>query len=161
VKDWYGRVDHEGELAVVIGKRAKDVKAEDARDYIAGYTLVNDVTAREMQKGDKSQGNPWFRSKNLDTFCPVGPVVVLRDTLSWPVKVDIEVTVNGVKRQSSNTGKWIFDLGTVIAYVTKFMTLEPGDLIATGTPEGVAALEPGDEVSVRVPEIGELKNPVI
>jgi 5-oxopent-3-ene-1,2,5-tricarboxylate decarboxylase/2-hydroxyhepta-2,4-diene-1,7-dioate isomerase len=88
-------------------------------------------------------------------------VVVLRDTLSWPVKVDIEVTVNGEKRQSSNTEQWIFDLGTVIEYVTRFMTLEPGDLIATGTPEGVAALEPGDEVAVRVPEIGELKNPVI
>lgn len=161
VKEWYGRVDHEGELAVVIGKRAKDVKAEDAREYIAGYTLINDVTAREMQMEDKSQGNPWFRSKNLDTFCPIGPVVVLRDTLPWPVKVDIKVTVNGEIRQHSNTEKWIFDLDTIIAYVTRFMTLEPGDLIATGTPEGVAPLNPGDEVEVSVPEIGVLRNPII
>ena len=160
VQDWYGRVDHEGELAVVIGKRAKDIDAAKVQDYIAGYTLLNDVTARELQKADIAQGNPWFRAKNLDTFCPIGPVVVLAEDLGWPLEVDIAVEVNGETRQSSNTRKFIFSLGEQLAAITRFMTLEPGDVVATGTPEGVSPLHDGDVVSVMCPEIGVLSNPV-
>ncbi len=161
IKDWYGRVDHEGELGVVIGRRAKDVSPEKAPDYIAGYTIVNDVTAREVQKRDIADSQPWFRSKSLDTFCPLGPVLTLREELSWPVEVDIVVRVNGEIRQQSNTAKFIFDIPALIAAVTRFMTLEPGDIIATGTPEGVSPLHPGDSVAVEVPGIGILRNPVV
>lgn len=161
IKDWYGRVDHEGELGVVIGRRAKDVSSEDARDYIAGYTIVNDVTAREVQKRDIADSQPWFRSKSLDTFCPLGPVLTLREALPWPVQVDLSVRVNGEVRQQSNTAKFIFDIPSLIAAVTRFMTLEPGDIIATGTPEGVSPLHPGDSVEVEIPGIGVLCNPVV
>jgi 5-oxopent-3-ene-1,2,5-tricarboxylate decarboxylase / 2-hydroxyhepta-2,4-diene-1,7-dioate isomerase len=160
IKPWYGRVDHEGELAVAIGKRAKDVRPEDALDYIAGYTLLNDVTARAMQKADIARGDPWFRSKSLDTFCPIGPVLVFPEVLSWPLEVDIEVAVNGEIRQKSNTAKFIFDLPTLMAHVTRHITLEAGDVISTGTPEGVSPLNPGDIVEVRAPGIGLLRNPV-
>ena len=155
-----GRVDHEAELAVVIGKRAKDVSADRAREFIAGYTLLNDVTARDMQNADKALGHPWFRSKNLDTFCPVGPVIALPDALPWPVIVDIELKVNGVVRQQGSTKDYIFDIPELIAYITRFMTLEPGDLIATGTPEGVGPVSPGDTMELSVSEIGILRNPV-
>ncbi len=160
VRESYGRVDHEGELAVVIAKTARDVAPEDARDYIAGYTLANDVTAREMQRKDMADGQPWYRSKNLDTFCPLGPWIVLRDTLPWPVQVDIEVKVNGETKQNSNTAKFIFDLPQLIAGVTRFMTLEPGDIISTGTPEGVSPITPGDTIDITIPQIGTLSNPV-
>ena len=161
IKDWYGRVDHEGELGVVIGKRAKNVAAEDAQAYVAGYTLVNDVTAREMQKRDIEARNPWFRSKNLDTFCPVGPTVVMAEVLSWPLREPVELRVNGEVRQKGNTEMFIFDLPQLIAAVTRFITLEPGDLLATGTPEGVSPLKPGDLVELSHPEIGTLRNPVV
>lgn len=160
VKPWYGRVDHEGELGVVIGKAARQVAAEDAREYIAGYTLVNDVTARELQKADIADGQPWFRAKNCDTFCPVGPAVAFRDALSWPLAEEIEVRVNGELRQQSNTRHFIFDVPAVLAAITRFLTLEPGDIVSTGTPEGVGPLHPGDEVEVVSPGIGVLRNPV-
>ena len=160
IRPEYGRVDHEGELAVVIGQTTKDIAPERARDCIAAYALVNDVTAREMQKKDIDAGHPWFRSKSLDTFCPFGPYLVLRDALPWPLEVDIECAVNGVVRQKSNTGRFIFALPELIAYVSRFTTLEPGDVISTGTPEGIAPLQPGDSVEVRVPQIGVLRNPV-
>lgn len=161
VKEWYGRVDHEGEIGVVIGKRAKDVAPEDAQGVIAGYTLVNDVTAREMQKADIAKGNPWFRAKNLDTFCPMGPVVVMPEVLGWPLRTPVELRVNGEVRQQGNTDMFIFDLPQLIAAVTRCVTLEPGDLLATGTPEGVSALKPGDVVELSNPEIGVLRNPVV
>lgn len=161
VKEWYGRVDHEGEIGVVIGKRAKDVAPEDAQGVIAGYTLVNDVTAREMQKADIAKGNPWFRAKNLDTFCPLGPVVVMQEVLGWPLRTPVELRVNGEVRQQGNTDMFIFDLPQLIAAVTRCVTLEPGDLLATGTPEGVSALKPGDVVELSNPEIGVLRNPVV
>jgi len=160
IEDWYGRVDHEGEYGVVIGKHARHVAPEDARDYIAGYTLVNDVTAREIQRADIAKGKPWFRSKNMDTFCPIGPVVVLADTIPWPLEEDITLRVNGEVRQQSNTRVFIFDLPTLIAYVSRHMSLEPGDIIATGTPEGVSPLQGGDVVEVVAAEIGVLSNPV-
>ena len=157
----YGRVDHEGELGVVIGRTVKDIRPEDVRESIAAYTLVNDVTAREMQKKDIEAGHPWFRSKSLDTFCPVGPYVVLRDALPWPLELDITCTVNGEVRQHSNTRQLIFKLPELIAYVSRFITLEPGDLVSTGTPEGIGPVKPGDTIEVRIPEIGVLRNPVM
>lgn len=161
IQNWYGRVDHEGEIGVVIGKRAKDVQPEDAQRYIAGYTLVNDVTAREMQKSDIAKGNPWFRAKNLDTFCPLGPVVVMQEVLGWPLRTPVELRVNGEVRQHGNTEQFIFDLPQLLAAVTRCVTLEPGDLLATGTPEGVSPLMPGDVVELSNPEIGTLRNPVV
>jgi len=157
----YGRVDHEGELAVVIGKVSKQVAAADAMDCVAAYTLLNDVTAREMQKKDIDAGHPWFRSKSLDTFCPFGPYLVMRESLPWPLQVEITCKVNGEVRQHSNTGRFIFGIPELIAYVTQFITLEPGDVISTGTPEGISAMLPGDVVEVAVPEIGVLRNPVL
>ncbi|MBM3290754.1 MAG: fumarylacetoacetate hydrolase family protein, partial [Candidatus Hydrogenedentes bacterium] len=114
----YGRVDHEGELAVVIGRVTKGVAPAEVRECIAGYALLNDVTAREMQKKDIDAGHPWFRSKSLDTFCPFGPYMVLRDALPWPLEVDIECAVNGEIRQKSNTRHFIFKLPELIAYVS-------------------------------------------
>lgn len=160
INDWYGRVDHEGELAVVIGTGGKDIAHDQARDHIAGYTLLNDVTAREMQGKDKVRGHPWYRSKNLDTFCPIGPVVAFAETLGWPIAVELTVRVNGAVKQQGNTSQFLFDVATLISYVSRYMTLETGDLIATGTPEGVGPLHVGDAVEVEVPEIGVLHNPV-
>ncbi len=156
----YGRVDHEAELAIVIGKRARRLKEEDCRSVIAGYTLVNDVSARDFQKDAIEKGLPWYLSKSMDTFCPLGPVVALPSTLPWPVEVDISATVNGEVRQQSNTSRFIFSVPEVLAYITRYITLEPGDIVSTGTPEGIGPIIPGDVVEVSVPEIGTLRNPV-
>lgn len=157
----YGRVDHEGELAVVIRQRAQDVRAEEAAAYVAGYTLINDLTAREMLQRDVARGHPWYRAKNLATFCPMGPAVVLRDALAWPPEAAIEVRVNGEVRQRCNTRDAIFGIPEIIAEITRYIPLEPGDIISTGTPHGVSPLEPGDVVEIEVPEIGVLRNPVM
>lgn len=160
IRPSYGRVDHEGEVALVIGRRAKDIKEQEARSVIAGYTLVNDVTARDMQQADFNQSLPWFRSKSIDTFCPMGPAVTPTDLAPWPLELELSVEVNGELRQSSNTRQFVFDAPAMLAYITRFMTLEPGDLVATGTPEGIAPLRPGDRVTVSVPQLGALSNPV-
>ena len=160
VRESYGRVDHEGELAVVIGRTAKYVAEDEAYDYIAGYTIMNDVTARGMQSADISRGLPWFRCKSIDTFGPLGPVIALPDVVPWPVKVDIELRVNGKVRQQSNTDKFLFSIPETLSFITRYMTLEPGDVVSTGTPEGIGALAPGDTVAVSVPQIGVLTNPV-
>ena len=160
IRETYGRVDHEGELAVVIGKRAKDVRRENALDCVAGYTIVNDVTARDIQQQDIGKGLPWFLSKSMDSFCPMGPALLLTDALVEPLEADVEVWVNGELRQQSNTRRLIFDIPVLIAYMTQYITLEPGDIIATGTPEGIAPLVPGDQVEVTIPPIGTLSNPV-
>jgi 2-keto-4-pentenoate hydratase/2-oxohepta-3-ene-1,7-dioic acid hydratase in catechol pathway len=155
-----GRVDHEGELGVIIGKQAKNVSTRAAKSHVLGYTVINDVTARDLQKKDIANSDPWYRSKNFDTFCPMGPCIALRDALPWPVYADIEVRVNGEVRQKSNTEKFIFSIPKVIAEISKVMTLEAGDVISTGTPEGVSPILPGDEVVVNIPGIGQLRNPV-
>lgn len=160
IQNWYGRVDFEGEIGVVIGKRATTINAEDAREYVAGYTLVNDVTARDVQNADKKAGHPWFRSKNMDTFCPIGPVLLLAEAFPWPLEVDVETRVNDVVRQQGNTRQFIFSVGELLAAVTRCVTLEPGDIVATGTPEGVGPMLPGEVVEVSNPEIGVLRNPL-
>ena len=146
----------EGELGIVIGKRAKHVKAADAFDYIYGYTCVNDVTARDLQRKD----GQWTRGKGCDTFCPTGPRVVPRDDLDLG-KVRVRTLLNGVVKQDAPITDLIFSVDVIIEYVTQFMTLEPGDLIATGTPSGVGPMQPGDTVQVEIEGIGILQNPVI
>lgn len=150
----YERVDYEGELGVVIGKRARHVSRESALDYVAGYVCVNDVTVRDLQKRD----GQWTRAKGFDTFCPVGPKVA--PGLD-PSNLRITTRVNGQVRQDSSTSDLIFDVPTLIAFVSRHMTLEPGDLISTGTPSGVGNLSPGDVVEVEIQGIGILRNPVI
>ncbi len=146
----------EGELGIVIGKRAKHVKAADAFDYIYGYTCVNDVTARDLQRKD----GQWTRGKGCDTFCPTGPRVVPRDELDL-AQVRVRTLLNGVVKQDAPITDLIFSVDVIIEYVTQFMTLEPGDLIATGTPSGVGPMQPGDTVQVEIEGIGILQNPVI
>ncbi len=150
------RVDYEGELAVTIGERCRNLRQdEDVREYIRGYTVVNDVTARDLQKTDTQ----WTRGKGFDTFCPVGPVVT--DELDPWAGVDVETRVNGEVRQKGNTRDFIFALDVIIRYISRVMTLVPGDLIPTGTPAGVGPLKAGDVVEVTVDSIGTLRNPVI
>jgi 2-keto-4-pentenoate hydratase/2-oxohepta-3-ene-1,7-dioic acid hydratase in catechol pathway len=147
------RVDYEGELAVVIGRLARSVRAEEAFRYILGYTCANDVTLRDLQKRD----GQWTRAKGFDGSCPIGPWI---ETDLDPNDAPIETRVNGEVRQSATTAELVFGVATVIEYVTTFMTLLPGDVILTGTPEGVGKLEPGDRVEVEVDGVGVLANPV-
>ena len=149
------RVDHEGELGVVIGRRCYRIgESEDVRSSILGYTCVNDVTARDLQNKD----GQWARAKGFDTFCPVGPVVT--DSLDPWAGVDVETRVNGQVKQRGNTRDFIFTLDVILRYVTNAMTLMPGDLIATGTPQGVGPVVDGDAIEITVAGVGTLKNVV-
>jgi 2-keto-4-pentenoate hydratase/2-oxohepta-3-ene-1,7-dioic acid hydratase in catechol pathway len=150
----YERVDYEGELGVVIGKRARGVTRETALDHVLGFTCVNDVTVRDLQKKD----GQWTRAKGFDTFCPIGPRIVAGLD---PTALAIETRVNGEVRQKSSTSDMIFDVATVIAFASKHMTLEPHDVITTGTPSGVGNLAVGDRVEVEIAGIGVLANTVI
>ncbi|HGE71825.1 TPA: FAA hydrolase family protein [Candidatus Poribacteria bacterium] len=158
IKSGIGRVDPEVELAVIIGRKAKNVKKEDAGHYIAGYTVLNDVSARDMQSADFELRNPWFRSKSMDTFCPIGPCITLPDEISPLDELDLELKVNGEVRQKSNTKQLIFNVPELIEYISGLMTLMPGDVISTGTPEGIAPILPGDIVEATVEKIGTLTN---
>lgn len=156
-------VDYEGELGVVIGKRCKHIKRTEALDCVFGYTIVNDVTARAVQQRHKQ----WFLGKSLDSFCPVGPWLVTRDEFGVPDAQELATFVNGERRQFAKLRNMIFDVPTFIETVTSYVSLEPGDLLATGTPAGVGIgfnppryLQPGDEVRVSISDIGELTNPV-
>lgn len=149
------RVDFEGELGVVIGKRARNVKAKDALDYVLGYTCVNDVTARDLQKRD----GQWTRGKGFDTFSPAGPCVILQNEANFDA-FHIETFVDGERKQDGNPKDMLFPVNVIIEYVTEFMTLEPGDLIATGTPPGVGPMDSGSTVEVRIAGIGVLTNTI-
>ena len=155
-----GRMDHEIELAVVIGRRAMAAKKNNALGFVAGYTILNDVTARELQSSDLEKKHPWFRSKSFDTFTPLGPWIVTADEIGAPIHLDLECRVNGKVRQKSNTKNMVFDVATQIEFISRFITLEPGDIISTGTPHGIGPIEDRDEVVCRIQKIGELKNPV-
>jgi 2-keto-4-pentenoate hydratase/2-oxohepta-3-ene-1,7-dioic acid hydratase in catechol pathway len=148
------RVDHEAELGVVIGRRMTRVSVEDALSYVEGYTAVNDVTARDFQKTD----GVFSRAKGFDTFCPIGPAVVSDID---PFNTRVRCYVDGELRQDGNTSDMIFDVPTLLSFVSHIMTLEPGDIISTGTPMGVGPLEPGQTVVVEVQGIGRLENPVV
>jgi acylpyruvate hydrolase len=158
------KCDYEAELGVVIGERVRDVSAENALEAVAGYVCVNDVSARDLQFAD----GQWTRGKSPDTFCPVGPALVSRDDLPDPQALPIRAILNGETVQESTTANMIFGVADVIAYVTRTITLEPGDLIATGTPAGVGAFRdppvfmgPGDEITIEIEGIGSLTNPVV
>jgi len=159
--DNYERTDFEGELGVVIAKRAHRVSVSDALSYVFGYTIVNDVTVRDLQKLDVQ----FTRAKGFDTFCPVGPVVVAADPTDGsfldPGRLGIRTRVNGELKQDSSTADMIFDVPTLISFVSHVMTLEPGDLISTGTPPGVGPIEPGDRVEIEIETIGILVNTVV
>ncbi|MFC1692296.1 fumarylacetoacetate hydrolase family protein [Candidatus Latescibacterota bacterium] len=157
---WIGRMDYEAELAFIVGKRAKNVRASDAMNCVAGYTCLNDISARDIQMKDIERKLPWLQSKNFDTFTPLGPCVLLAGVVKEPVAIDVKSTVNGKDRQSGNTSDFIFDIPATIEYITNIMTLEPGDVVTTGTPSGVGALEPGDVVEITCSGIGILSNPV-
>jgi len=145
------QVEHEGELALVIGKRGRWIATENAYDHVFGYTVANDVTARDLQRKD----NQWTRGKGYDTFCPFGPWV---DTEFSPIDRLVTVHVNGEMRQMASTRDMVYDIPRVISFASTFMTLEPGDLLLTGTPAGVGPLLDGDEVTVTVDGLGTLKN---
>ncbi len=147
------RVDYEGELAVVISQRAKDVSPEEAPRYILGYTCFNDVTARDLQYKDKQ----WTRAKGFDTFAPLGPWI---ETELDPRDLLLETYLNGELRQSTRTSRLIFDPYQLVSFTSQVMTLLPGDVIATGTPSGIGPMEVGDQVEVRIEGIGGLVNPV-
>jgi 2-keto-4-pentenoate hydratase/2-oxohepta-3-ene-1,7-dioic acid hydratase in catechol pathway len=155
------RVDHEVELAVIIGETATRTPRSEALDKVFGYTVLNDVSAREMQTKDIALRNPWFRSKSLDTFCPMGPRIVTRDEVEDPQKISLECRVNSETRQKGNTRDMIFPVVELIEFISAHMTLEPGDVISTGTPEGISPLLPGEVVECEVEGIGLLSNPVI
>lgn len=148
-----GRVDHEAELAVIIGKQAKNVAREDALAYVLGYTCANDVSARDYQKKD----GQWGRAKGFDTFCPLGPWI---NTELNPKDLALRCLVNGGVRQDSRTSFMVFDVPALISFISHVMTLLPGDLILTGTPAGISPLVDGDVVSVEIEGIGTLENPV-
>ena len=159
------RVDHEAELCLVLGFRDPDGKGrkyvprEYALELVAGCTALNDVTARKLQGQDRDQKHPWLRSKSFDTFCPVGPWVVPADSLV-PDDLAITMTVNGEVRQRASTSAMLFSAAAIVAAMSRHTTLRPGDLIATGTPEGVGPVRPGDRMAVAIDGIGVLENPV-
>ncbi len=154
------RLDPELELGVVIGRRARSVSEAEALSFVAGYTIVNDVTARDLQRRHQEKKWPWFLSKSMDTFCPLGPYLVLPDEIADPQELELTLRVNGEVRQQSTTDKMIFPVRQLIAYISQYMTLEPGDVIATGTPEGIAPLNRGDLLEGTITGLGTLANRV-
>jgi 2-keto-4-pentenoate hydratase/2-oxohepta-3-ene-1,7-dioic acid hydratase in catechol pathway len=158
------KCDYEAELGVVIGATVRNASAENALEAVAGYICVNDVSARDLQFGD----GQWTRGKSPDTFCPVGPRLVPRDEVPDPQALSIRAILNGTPMQDSTTANMVFGVADVIAYITRTITLEPGDLIATGTPAGVGAfrdppvfMQPGDEITIEIEGLGSLTNPVV
>ena len=150
------RLDFEGELGVVIAHRARNVKSADAAGYILGYTPVNDITARDLQRKD----GQWTRGKGFDTFCPVGPYIVPRGEVDL-ASLRLRTFVDGEKKQEAAIAEMIFSVNDIIEFISAFMTLEPGDLIATGTPSGVGPLAAGSKVRVEIEGVGVLENTVI
>jgi 2-keto-4-pentenoate hydratase/2-oxohepta-3-ene-1,7-dioic acid hydratase in catechol pathway len=158
------KCDYEAELGVVIGATVRNASAENALEAVAGYICLNDVSARDLQFGD----GQWTRGKSPDTFCPVGPRLVPRDEVPDPQALSIRAILNGTTMQDSTTANMVFGVAEVIAYITRTITLEPGDLIATGTPAGVGAfrdppvfMQPGDEITIEIEGLGSLTNPVV
>ncbi|HNV93543.1 MAG: hypothetical protein APG08_00635 [Candidatus Methanofastidiosum methylothiophilum] len=148
------QVDYEAELGIVIGKRAKNIEKDEAKEYILGYTVFNDVTARDLQKKDTQ----WTRSKSYDTFAPIGPMI---ETSVNPFDLPISLKLNGITKQNSSTKNMIFNCYELLEFISEIMPLEPGDVIATGTPPGVGPMNRGDIVEAKIEGIGVLKNYVI
>jgi len=146
-----GRLDYEAELAVVIKKKAKAIEEESALDYVLGFTCLNDVTARDIQE----QEGQWTRAKSFDTFCPIGPWI---ETELNPNNTSVKCYLNGELKQNSSTKEFLFSVGSLLSFISKTMTLLPGDIVSTGTPKGIGPMLPGDKVRVEVEGIGELEN---
>ncbi|MFX0069615.1 MAG: fumarylacetoacetate hydrolase family protein [Candidatus Hermodarchaeota archaeon] len=155
------RVDYEVELAFIIKDKCKDVVKNEAYDHILGYSVFNDVTARKMQTKDILSQLPWFRSKSLDTFGPIGPRIAMTNEIQDPHNLKIELKVNGQVKQSSNTKHLLFKIPELMEYITSLFTMEPGDIVATGTPSGIGPVLPGDLIEATIEKIGTLKNEVI
>jgi len=153
--DWAGRIEHEGEIGVVIGRTARSVRTRDAWNHVAALVPLNDVTARELQKKD----GQWARAKGFDGFCPIGSPVSAED--KDPRVLEVITRVNGQIRQHGRASDMAFPIPYVVAWCSSFATLEEGDVIATGTPEGVGPLVPGDVVEVEIPGVGSIRNPVL
>ena len=153
--EWAGRIDYEGELAVVIGKRCHMASESTALSYVAGYSCFNDVTARDLQVKD----GQWIRAKGFDTFAPFGPVILVTERM--PDDAGITTRLNGNVMQQDVLGSMIFSVARIISHISRFATLEPGDIIATGTPEGIGRVRPEDRVEVEIDGIGTLSNPFI
>jgi 5-oxopent-3-ene-1,2,5-tricarboxylate decarboxylase / 2-hydroxyhepta-2,4-diene-1,7-dioate isomerase len=156
-----GRVDPEAELAIIIGKEARGVDVGAAGSFIAGYTILNDVTARDMQQQDMGKRQPWYRSKSIDTFCPMGPWIVTTDEIQPEDVLRVQLRVNGEVRQDGITSDLVFSVPALIAQISSLITLEAGDVISTGTPSGIAPIHSGDVVEIEIERIGILTNPVI
>ena len=161
IPDWIGQVDYEAELLVVIGKGGKNINEGDAMNHIVAYSVFNDVTARTQQRADQKRNHPWFRSKSVDTFGPLGPYLVTADEVPDPHNLEITLTVNGEIKQSDTTAQMVYRIPALIAFLSKWFALEPGDVIATGTPSGIGPLVPGDVVEATVENVGTLRNPVV
>ena len=147
------QVEYEAEIGVVVGRRMHRVSAEEAEQHIRGFVCLNDVTARDLQKSD----GQWSRAKGFDTFCPIGPRIT--EELDWR-ELEVIGRVNGEERQRGHSSEMVFSIPKLLSYISHIMTLEPGDLVATGTPAGVGPLVPGDVVEVEIPGVGILRNPV-
>jgi len=157
----YNRIDFEVELAFIIKDRCKYVRASQAYDHILGYTVFNDITARKIQTKDIVSKLPWFRSKSLDTFGPIGPRVVSLSEIKDPHDLKIKLKVNGETKQLSNTKYLLFKIPELLENISKFFTMEPGDIIATGTPAGIGPIKPGDLIEASIEKIGTLTNKVV
>lgn len=158
------QVDYEAELAVIIGKRGRDIPEAEAMDFVAGYSIFNDVSARDFQK----RTSQWFLGKSFDSFGPLGPALVTKDEISDPHCLDLELTVNGMPKQRTNTSDLIFSVPFLVSYLSQVMTLDPGDIIATGTPAKLPEaanpqrfLESGDVVEITIEKLGMLRNPIL
>ena len=157
----FKRVDYEVELAFIIKDRCKDVPKSETYNHIMGYTVFNDVTARRMQTKDILSQLPWFRSKSLDTFGPIGPRIASVDEIPDPHTLNIELKVNSDVKQSSNTKHLLFKVPDLMEYITSLFTMEPGDIVATGTPSGIGPVLPGDIIEATIERIGTLTNKVV
>ncbi|MCF7871173.1 MAG: fumarylacetoacetate hydrolase family protein, partial [Candidatus Omnitrophica bacterium] len=152
--DQVKRLDYEAELAVVVKKAGKNISEKEAKDYILGYSCLNDVTARDLQKKD----GQWARAKSFDTFCPLGPCI---ETELNPDGIKIQSYLNGNLKQDSNTSNFIFPVDFLVSFVSRIMTLKPGDIISTGTPAGIGPMQKGDSVKIAIEGIGSLENQVV
>jgi len=152
------QVEHEIELGIVIGKKGKNINAKDALNHIAGYTIILDITARDLQWEARKKGDPWDVCKGFDTFAPIGPGIVPKEFISDPGSLTLELKVNGKTRQKSNTSDMIMNPAEVVSYVSEYMTLQNGDVIASGTPEGVGAIKDGDVIESEIEGIGKMRN---
>ncbi|MHA2035292.1 MAG: fumarylacetoacetate hydrolase family protein [Promethearchaeota archaeon] len=157
----FNRVDHEVELAFIMKKKCKRISSANAFEFIQGFSVFLDITARKMQIFDRNKNLPWYRSKNFDTFSVIGPRVVPLNEIDDPHNLNVELKINGAVKQSSNTKYMIFKIPRLLEYVSSFLTLEKGDIIATGTPSGVGPIQPGDSIQASIDKIGKITHPVV